>query len=437
MADTRHAMRRNGFHHILRPRLDPFRLAPMARLLATAILLLLALDLEAQPAGAVERLGQHYQVSPSDLPDPYATPAVANPPEKVPRPSARALEVPEGFAVVAFATGLADARWLATAPDGDVFLAEPDPGKITLLRDEKGGGKATLVTTFAGGFDRPHGLAFHGGYLYVADIERVWRIPYRDGALKAEAAPEPVTAAGALGSGFGHWTRDIAFRPDGSGFYVAIGSASNIGEDPSPRATIQEFGASGKAQRTFASGLRNPVGIAFHPATGELFAVVNERDGMGDDLVPDFLTHVERGAFYGWPYAYIGAHPQPGYGDKRPDLAAKTVVPDLLFRSHSAPLGLVFYTGGQFPERYRGDAFVALHGSWNSSEPRGYAVVHVPFEKGRPVGGYENFVTGFWIAGEKRAQVWGRPVGLAIAKDGSLLIADDVGQSIWRVSYPR
>jgi glucose/arabinose dehydrogenase len=409
----------------------------MARLLATAILLLLALDLEAQPAGAVERLGQHYQVSPSDLPVPYATPAVANPPKEVPRPKALALEVPQGFAVNAFATGREHARWLAIAPNGDVFLAEPDPGKITLLRDEKGEGKATLVATFAGGFDRPHGLAFHDGYLYVADVERVWRIPYRDGALKAEAPPEPVTAAGSLGSWSGHWTRNIAFSPDGSRFYVAIGSASNIGEDPSPRATIQEFDAEGKAQRTFAAGLRNPVGIAFEPTTDELFAVVNERDGMGDDLVPDFLTHVERGAFYGWPYAYIGAHPQPGYAEKRPDLVAKTVVPDLLLRSHSAPLGLAFYTGNQFPEHYRGDAFVALHGSWNSSEPRGYAVVHVPFRNGRPAGGYENFVTGFWIAGEERAQVWGRPVGLAVAKDGSLLIADDVSQSIWRVSYPR
>jgi len=386
-------------------------------------------------AFAMERVGQHYDVSPDNLPAPYATPAVSNPPRIVRRAEDQIPEVPQGFEANAFATGLSNARWLAVANNGDVFLAEPRVGKITLLRDETDAGHATLVTTFASGFDEPHGMAFHDGYLYVADVSRVWRIPYRDGQTKAEASPEPVTAEGSFGSASGHWTRNIVFGPDGSHFYVSVGSFSNIGEDPEPRATIQEFDTSGKGQRTFASGLRNPVGIAFYPGTNELFAVVNERDGMGDELPGDFLTHVVRDGFYGWPYAYIGPHPQPGYGEKRPDLVKRAIVPDLLFRTHSAPLGLVFYTGNQFPETYRGDAFVALHGSWNAANPRGYMVVRVPFKEGRPVGGYESFVTGFWISGTDRAEVWGRPVGLALAKDGSLLIADDVSQSIWRVSH--
>lgn len=409
----------------------------MPRALACTMILASALLAAGGAARALEEVGQRHELKPADLVAPYATPAVANPPRIVPRPAARLLEVPRGFQANLFASGLQHARWLAVAPNGDVFLAEPEPGKITLLRDATGEGKATLVATFASGFEVPHGMAFHGGYLYVADVRRVWRIPYRDGDTKAEAPPEPVTAPGAIGTGSGHWTRNIVFSPDGSHFLVAIGSASNLGEDALPRASIQEFDAAGGAQRTFASGLRNPVGIAFHPATGELYTVVNERDGMGDELPPDFLTRVTRGAFYGWPYAYLGPHPQPGYGDKRPDLVKATAAPDLLIRTHSAPLGLAFYTGGQFPERYRGDAFVALHGSWNASKPRGYEVVHVPFKDGRPLGYYENFATGFWISGVERAEVWGRPVGLAVAKDGSLLIADDVGQSVWRVSYRR
>ena len=386
------------------------------------------------PAQAVERVSQHYRFSPDDMPAPYATPAVSNGPRIVRRADTLLPEVPTGFKSNAFATGLSNARWLAVAPNGDVFVAESNYGKITLLRDEAGGGRATLKTTFASGFDGPHGMVFHGGYLYIADVRRVWRIPYRDGETKAGAPPEPVTAEGSLGGASGHWTRNIVFGPDGAHFYVSIGSYSNIGEDPAPRATIQEFDADGKEQRTFASGLRNPVGIAFYPGSNELFTVVNERDGLGDELPGDFLTHVTRGGFYGWPYAYIGPHPQPGYAEKRPDLVKRTIVPDLLFRPHSAPLGLVFYTGGQFPQHFQGDAFVALHGSWNAAKPRGYMVVHVPFKEGRPSGGYESFVTGFWTAGSDRAEVWGRPVGLAVAKDGSLLIADDAIHSVWSVS---
>ncbi len=351
------------------------------------------------------------------------------------RPPDAGLRVPEDFRANLFADKLSHARWLAVAPNGDVFLAEPGLGIITLLRDANGSGQATLRATFAGGFEEPHGIAFRPGYIYIADIRAVWRIPYTDGDETAHGLPERVTPPEALGDGGGHWTRNIAFAPDGQHFYVSIGSSSNVAEDPEPRATVRVFNSDGSGGRTFASGLRNPVGIAIEPGTNDLFAVVNERDGLGDGLVPDYLTHLQDGGFYGWPYSYLGQHPQPRLAERRPDLVKRAIVPDLLFRSHSAPLGLVFYTGTQFPKEYQGDAFVALHGSWNSAKPTGYMVVRVPFRDGRPAGYSETFASGFWVAGETRAEVWGRPVGLAIAKDGSLLIADDVGNTVWRVSF--
>jgi len=197
---------------------------------------------------------------------------------------------------------------------------------------------------------------------------------------------------------------------------------------------VQKVTADGHLQ-TFAAGLRNPVGIAFYPGTNDLYVTVNERDGLGDGLVPDYFTRIRQGDFFGWPYAYIGRHPDPDYGAKRPDLVAKTKVPDVLFQSHSAPLGLVFYEGDQFPADYKGDAFVALHGSWNAAAPTGYKVVRIKFANGRPIGGYEDFLTGFWNGSTSPAQVWGRPAGLLVAKDGSLLVADDDGKTIWRVRY--
>jgi glucose/arabinose dehydrogenase len=378
--------------------------------------------------------GQRFHIDPNQLPPPYATDAVANFPEVVARPEPPPFQLPAGFTANLFADRLDNPRWLTVAPNGDVFLALHGRGEVALLRDSKGRGSADLVTTFAKGFSRPHGLAIHEGYIYVADVRRVWRLAWTPGQTKAAGPREPVTAAGVFGAASGHSTRNIVFAPDGKHFFVAIGSASNIGQDPSPRATIQRFAADGSDQRTFASGLRNPVGIAFYPGTDDLYTVVNERDGLGDGLVPDYLTRVKEGGFYGWPYAYIGPHRQPDF-PARPDLVAKTIVPDLLFQAHSAPLGLVFYDGRMFPPDYRGDAFVALHGSWNAGRPTGYKIVRVPFRNGRPVGDYENFLTGFWLKGTAPAQVWGRPVGLAIAADGSLLIADDAGGTVWRIGY--
>lgn len=379
--------------------------------------------------------GQRFAVDPAALPQPFATESAINPPRRVARPADATLRVPAGFAATLYAEEMSGPRHFAIAPNGDVFVAETFAGRITVLRDPDRTGRATQREVFVDGLRRPHGMQFHGGDFYVADLERVWRIPYQPGDVKARARPVPITADGALGTQNGHFTRNIVFSADGRHLFAAIGSASNVGEEPEPRATIARFSADGGARQTFASGLRNPVGVAIRPGTDELWTVVNERDGLGDGLVPDYLTRVVEGAFYGWPYAYIGRNPQPGLGEKRPDLVAGARVPDLLFESHSAPIGLAFYTGTSFPPEYRGDAFVALRGSWNANRPVGYMIARVPFRDGGPVGHYETFASGFWVTGGDRADVWGRPAGVAIAADGALLIADDTGNTVWRVQW--
>jgi glucose/arabinose dehydrogenase len=384
-----------------------------------------------------ERPGQRFSIRPDRLPKPYATPNVSNGPDYVRRLANATLRLPPGFRATLFARGLEEPRWMTVARNGDVFLADSAADRILLLRDANGDGVAELVEDYATGFDGPHGLAIHGGYLYVADTRAVWRLAYKPGRLRPGSSAKRVTKPGALGDAQGHWTRNIVFSPDGKRFYVAIGSRANLAVEALPRATVQEFLADGSGQRTFASGLRNPVGIAFYPGTSDLYVVVNERDGMGDGLVPDFLTRIRKGEFYGWPYAYIGRNPQPGMAKRRPDLVKRSRTPDLLFASHSSPLGLVFYDGSQFPKRYRGGAFVAFHGSGNASKPTGYKVVFVPFKNGRPVGYYENFATGFWAAGARKARVWGRPAGLAVARDGGLLVTDDSGGAVWYIRYKR
>jgi glucose/arabinose dehydrogenase len=379
--------------------------------------------------------GTKFTLRPADLPPPYQTRSASNGPRRVSRPANAALRVPAGFAAHLYAERLATPRWLEAAPNGDLFVAESSSGRIRLLRDTNGDGRADVSEVFVEGLNRPHGMALRPGHLYIADTRGVFRVAYQPGDTKARGALEAVTAEGVFGGGYGHWTRNIVFSPDGTSFYASVGSAGNIAEEDAPRATILKFNADGSAPRVFAAGLRNPVGIAFRPGSNELWTVVNERDGLGDGLVPDYLTRVQDGAFYGWPYAYIGKNPQPGYAERRPDLVAKSVVPDILFESHSAPLGLTFYTGTAFPPDYRGDAFVALHGSWNAFKPTGYKVVRVPFRDGKPVGHYEIFASGFWTAGTDRAEVWGRPVGLTIMSDGALMIADDAGDTIWRVTW--
>ena len=421
-------------------------------------------------AAAAQEPGERFRIDPTSLPAPGSTPSASNPPDYAPVPEGAPLRLPPGFSANRFAHGLDHPRWLAVAPNGDVFLAESGAGKVTVLRDADGDGAAEARATFASGLAEPHGMAFQGGFLYVADTEAVWRFAWRPGQLEAAAAKERVTPEGALGDARGHSSRTLALHPDGARLYVGIGSSGNLLEDPEPRATVREIGIDGSGGRSFATGLRNPVGLAFRPGTEELWTVVNERDGMGEELVPDYLARLQEGGFYGWPYAYLGPNPQPGFAERRPDLVGKTLPPDLLFRSHSAPLGLAFYDGAAFPAEYRGNAFVALHGSWNAAEPRGYFVARVPFEGGRPVGHYEVFASGFvvgtaetsllhagWdvlatgfseralknlkrslaLGARNPALVWGRPAGLAVAKYGSLLIADDVARVVWRVSYRR
>jgi glucose/arabinose dehydrogenase len=414
------------------------------RIIGLAVCATLIGLLAIRPALAVEanqQPGSRIELRPADLPAPYADRSASNSPLQIEKPLRAGLKVPQGFEATLFATGLSSPRYLAVSPKGDVYVSESRANRVTVLRDADGNGRADRRAVVAEHLSRPHGLAFGPpdpaavkDTLYIADLDRIWKLPMIDG-FPRQGKPEPVSERGALGDAGGHWTRNIAIAPNSGDFMVAIGSRSNIAEEPVPRATIQQIAADGGDQSTFAAGLRNPVGIAFYPGTDRLFTVVNERDGMGDGLVPDYLTEVTKGSFYGWPYAYTGTNPQPGFADKRPDLVAASLVPDVLFEAHSAPLGLAFYTGEAFPERYRGGAFVTLHGSWNRSDPTGYKVVFVPFEDGEPLGWYETFASGWWQEGEDRAKVWGRPCGIAVMPGGSLLVSDDTGGDIWRIRY--
>ena len=395
----------------------------------------LTLSGAALAASPSEPPGTRIQVDPSTLPAPDATEAVGNFSELVTASDHPPFQLPPGFAVNLFAKGFDRARWLAIAPDGAVLLSEGRDGQITRIVDSDGDGVADSSRVLASGFHGPHGMAFHDGMLYVADTEGIWKLPYQPEGTLPKPSRTRITAKGAFGEGQGHWTRNLVFSPDGSRIYVAIGSESNVAVEPLPRASIQSFAADGSDQKTVVTGIRNPVGMAFYPGSHDLYAVVNERDGLGDGLVPDYLTRIQEGADYGWPYFYIGNHRQPDIEIPAGVSGDKVTVPDLLFRSHSAPLGLVFYDGKQFPAEYRGDAFVALHGSWNAGKPQGYMVARVPFANGRPKGWYEPFLTGFWIGGNDPPKVFGRPVGLVVAPDGSLLVADDASQSIWRISW--
>ncbi len=380
-----------------------------------------------------ETVGQKFQILASAMPAPYATPAEARRATKAEAPAEQKLQLPPGFTATLFAEGFSNARWLQMAPNGDVLLAEANDGKITLLRDANKDGKAEVKETFADGFQRPHGMAIANGKFYVADALGIYSYPYKAGDTKATGARTQVTEPGAFGKLGGHWTRNLAVNSKGE-LFVSIGSNGNINDMDDPwRAAVSKV-VNGKLVQ-YGTGLRNPVGVHFYPGTDDIYTVVNERDGLGDELVPDYLTRVDQGAYYGWPYAYIGQNEEPSLKGKRPDLVAKTKVPDVLFRSHSAPLGFAFYTGTQFPAQYRGGAFVAHHGSWNASNPRGYKIVYVPFNNKRPTGGYENFALGFWTTGQAPAGVMGRPVDVVQAPDGSLLVSDDVGNAIWRIAY--
>lgn len=384
--------------------------------------------------GADEAIGTQYHIRVEDLPPPYATKSVGNRPVVIDRPAGAQLRVPDGFEVSLFADGLQHPRGMVVAPDGAVLVTEPNAGQVTRLIDSDGDGRIDRAAPFARDFRLPSGIALHNGDLYIADERAVWWLGGVEGRDVAEGR-RPVTRAGALGDAGGHWTRMLKFSPDGQSFFLSVGSEGNVNEEPKPRATIQRFDLASGEQTLYASGLRNPIGLAFYPGSDRLFTVVNERDGLGDELVPDFLTEVTEAGFYGWPYAYLGPNPDPTFGAIRPDLVAATLEPDVLLAAHSAALDLVFYDKAQFPRSYRGDAFVALRGSWNAAAPTGYKVVRVPFENGKPIGSYETFLAGFWTEGDTPARVWGRPAGLVLTDEGHLLIADDVGGTIWRVAW--
>jgi glucose/arabinose dehydrogenase len=394
-----------------------------------------------------EAPGRAHAVHAADLPPPHSTPDADNPPHVVARPKDAWPQAPAGFRVQLYADGLKNPRLIRTAPNGDLFVAESRADRIRVLRGIDATGRAARAEIFAEGLNQPFGIAFYPPgrdprWIYVANTDSVVRFPYIAGDLKARGAPETVAAdipGGGRLRGGGHWTRDIAFSLDGRRMFVSVGSRSNNddtdgNEAERRRADILELTPDGRAaERVYASGIRNAVGIAIHPRTGELWASVNERDRLGDNLVPDYITHVQEGGFYGWPWFYIGGNWDPRHRGKHPELRDKVIVPDVLLQPHFASLQMLFYDGRQFPEAYRGDIFAAEHGSWNRASRNGYEVIRVRMgPDGRALGGYEDFLTGFVTP---EGAVWGRPVGVAVAADGALMVTDDGSNAVWRVSH--
>jgi glucose/arabinose dehydrogenase len=381
------------------------------------------------------------ETGPSDkliLPPPNATRAVANPASVIPWPKEKTPTAPAGFEVSLFADELDNPRMIYVLPNGDVLVMESLPqqstSRIVLLRDSAKSGTPTVRQSFLRRLNMAFGMALIGNRFYVGNTDGIVVFPYRSGDTQIKRRPEKILDL----PGGGHYTRNLLADPAGKKIYVAVGSSSNIDEqrvdekDPR-RAAILQINPDGSGMRVFASGLRNPVGIDWEPKTHTLWTVVNERDMLGDELVPDYLTEARDGAFYGWPYSYFGQNEDPRKKGQRPDLVAKAIKPDFALGSHVAALGLAFYQGKSFPERYHGGAFIGMHGSWNRSDLVGYKVAFVPFQNGKPSGVIEDFLTGF-IANPKISQVYGRPVGVAIWTDGSLLVADDAAGKVWRVS---
>jgi glucose/arabinose dehydrogenase len=402
-----------------------------------------------------------------ELPKPFATPSVTKHPKVIGWPKGRTPTAVTGFAATAFARDIESPRWIYVLPNGDVLVAQSrtlpkpkkednektkedkekekgkedsktvtgsSPNKITLFRDADGDGTPEVRETFLEGLNQPFGMALVKDTLFVGNTDALVAFPYKEGQKRLDAKGMKVLDLPAGGYN-NHWTRNVVADKDGSKLYVSVGSASNVAEHGTAeellRANILEVNLDGTGLRVFASGLRNPVGMDWEPVTGKLWTAVNERDELGDDLVPDYITSVKDGGFYGWPYSYFGAHEDPRRKGERPDLVKKALVPDLALGSHTASLGLAFYRGKAFPEKYRGGAFIGQRGSWNRSEFVGYRVAFVPFKDGKPAGKAEDFLTGF-LANDEEA--YGRPVGVAVAADGSLLVADEPGNTVWRVT---
>jgi glucose/arabinose dehydrogenase len=378
---------------------------------------------------------QETLIRPADLPRPNATESAYNFPRVIWQPEDAVLQVPPGFQVAMFAGDLRGPKQIVEASNGDILVAESWKGRVMLLRDVDRDGRISADErhVLLNKLERPAGLAVSRTHLYVGETGRIARYAYRIGQTRITSTGEKISDVPPRGYRE-HWTRYLMLSPDQKKLYVTVGSQTNADIEPDRRrGTIIETDLASNVSRIYASGLRNPTGLAFHPKTKQLWATCNERDGLGDDLVPDFVTSVKEGGFYGWPYAYIGPNPDPVNGSKRPDLVAATLTPEVLIQAHSASLGIAFYDGKMFPKQYRGDAFVALHGSWNRAKRTGYKVIRVRFRAGQATGAYEDFLTGFML-GEDQGEVWGRPVGVVVLRDGSMLIGDDGGGKIWRVT---
>jgi len=410
--------------------------------------------------------GQIHQILLGELPPPYATVSAGNSPRTVDRPPGAALAVPPGFRVRLFASGLSGPRLLRVAPNGDIFIAETRRGRIRVLRAADGADAPAANTIFAEHLEGPFGIAFYPlgpepQWVYVGELNDVVRFPYRNGDLTARGPAQTVVPRLADSTG-GHTTRDVVFSLDGRRMFISVGSGSNVAEgmpvkSPAEIRTWEATHARGSAwgyeadradvlvtdpegrqkPRIFATGIRNAVGLAVQPGTGELWASTNERDALGDDLVPDYVTHVREGGFYGWPWYYLGDHEDPRHAGERPDLAGQAIVPDVLVQAHSASLEMTFYPPGAtgpaaFPAEYRGDIFAAFHGSWNRTGRTGSKVIRVLLRNGVATGQYEDFLTGFVV---DDGHVWGRPVGVTVAHDGALLVTDDANDTLWRISY--
>jgi len=385
------------------------------------------------------KAGTFRKITVADLPQPFATESARNNARIVPRPADAWPQAPAGFKVELYASELQGPRTIRLAPNGDLFVAETRAGNIKVFRGRTADGKPEQVSVYASGLRQPYGIAFVPAgpnplWLYIGNTNAVVRFPYKSGDVKANDAPTTIVPDLPTG---GHSTRDVALSPDGKRLWVAVGSLSNV-DDPDEnkaefhRADILEYTPDGKFVKVYASGIRNPAGLGVNPTTGELWCSTNERDALGDNLVPDYVTHVKEDAFYGWPWYYMGDHQDPRHAAKHPELKGKILVPDVLVSPHNASLGLTFYTARQFPEEFRGDLFAAEHGSWNRSNRTGYEVIRVPLQNGHATGEFQDFLTGFVTP---NGDVWGRPVGVAVGADGALFVTDDGSHAIWRVAY--